>query len=209
MPAIVALALAAVFAAGNALANAPDAPVREQAETQAVVIVVPNAEKIRPPEVAAKTSTGHRPLPDSHYRWPDSPGELQKPQIQEEWGKEWLQQEEWWGEWKRERALACLRGVSPDADESELESALEDTANCIKCPQVCGRLQSEDFLRRNEFRFREEWPTHEENAPVLRQRNDRRPWEKQPTICSAQPNWSMCWIPNPNFFLTPNGGPNP
>ena len=146
MPAIVVLVLAAVFAAGNALANAPDAPVRERAEAQAIVIVVPNAEKVRPPEVAAKT--GHRPLPDSHYRWPDSSDGLRKPQHQEWQGRERLRLEERLGEWKRERALACLRGVLPDADESELESALEDAANCIKCPQVCKHL-SDEFWRPN------------------------------------------------------------
>ena len=222
MPAIVALVLAAVFAAGNLLADAPDAPVREQAETQAVV--VPSAGEIRPLEVApktrtgryplpdssdAKTRTGRHPLPDSHYRWPDSSDGLQKPQHQEWQGRERLRLEERLGEWKRERALACLRGVLPDADESELESALEDAANCIKCPQVCGHLRNEHFLRRDNA------PSvpggYGGKADGVKENEGRRFREEWPMVCSVRPNWPICRIQIPSFpmTLTPNGGPNP
>ena len=185
MPAIVVLMLAAVFAAGGLLADAPNAPVREQAETQA--IVVPNAEKIRPPEVATRR-------PDLHWRRQDL--------LRREWqGRERLRLEERLGEWKRERALACLRGVLPDADESELESALEDTANCIKCPQVCGHLRNEHFLRRDGFRFREKWLCLVPNSPMCRN------FQKENFLRrDSRGEWLF-----PNFLLTltPNGGTNP
>ena len=224
MPAIVVLILAAFFAAGNLLADAPDAPIQEQ--TKAQVIFASSAGEIRLPEVATGTRTDHlrwrhldnfrhHPLPDSprdldNFRYhplPNSPRDLWKPQYQE-------RPPQILAEWSRERVLACLRGALPDANESELESALKDTANCARCPQVCQYLRNQ---RNRPFRaISPSWypglnvTLHRPLGGHLKEPGLGRRWIPiEP--CAPSPPHKYCVQPSPSWFiltLTPNGGTN-
>ena len=86
-----------------------DAPVREPDNGQIVII----ANVKNPPAVAAKFKSP----------WP----------YQREWQSQNPAQE-----WQKKNELECFLDILPDTDEAELESAMEDTANCFKCPRLCG-----------------------------------------------------------------------
>ena len=146
MPAIVVLMLAAVFAAGGLLAAAP---VQERAEVQ--VHVIPEAGSI--PAVAGCRKCGQ------HQQWEWE--RLQRWRDWESWQQDWrawAQGPEFKAAARRD-ALECLRRILPDADESALESALENAANCVQCPQICRHSSRDDPSEKSgrNFLLRSNW----------------------------------------------------
>ena len=117
---IVALVLAAVFMTGTLLAGAP---VREPDNGQ--IVIAANVKNL--PAVAAKTNSSSTNS-SWIYQLDKSPSPYQRE----------LQSQNPVQEWQKKNELECFLDILPDTDEAELESAMEDTANCFKCPRLCG-----------------------------------------------------------------------
>ena len=121
--AIFVAALFAVFTAGNLLAAMPD---REPpSETQAVVM-----------DKSVASSTKARRHNWWQHHWSQH---RQSPKLLED------------GQNLDRGSLTCLRGLFPDEEKSELESAMDDFAFCLKCPQVCGAVRHNPMLNKPEY----------------------------------------------------------